>query len=183
MPDNASFSHWDEEQLREHIQVQLQRISAESQIRLDLLQAEVDRRFAFSKVFHDHDTKLFQQQLDQRFESSDKAVRAALQSAELAVNKAEAAAEKRFDSVNEFRKTLSDQTNSFVTGDKFDGLALQVAQLTDRFNQTEGFGRGSGEHEEKRLQAFNTRLLALGVSISVVVIVVNIVIALIINRH
>jgi len=57
---------------------------------------------------------------EQRFESQDravaaalaaqeKAVTAALGAAERAVLKAEAAADKRFDAVNEFRATLSDQ--------------------------------------------------------------------------
>jgi hypothetical protein len=43
------------------------------------------------------------------FHNADKAVQAALASAEKAVNKAETADNKRFDSVNEFRSTLSDQ--------------------------------------------------------------------------
>lgn len=39
----------------------------------------------------------------------------AMQAAEKAVNKAEAAAEKRFEGVNEFRQTLSDQAANFIT--------------------------------------------------------------------
>lgn len=50
----------------------------------------------------------------QRFEGQEKAVSAALQAAKEAVIKAEAAAEKRFDSVNEFRQQLSDQAASFM---------------------------------------------------------------------
>jgi len=45
----------------------------------------------------------------QRFDAQEKAVSAALAAAKEAVAKAEAAAEKRFDSVNEFRNTLKDQ--------------------------------------------------------------------------
>jgi phosphopantetheinyl transferase (holo-ACP synthase) len=51
---------------------------------------------------------------EQRFNDQEKAVSAALTAAKEAVVKAETAAEKRFDSVNEFRKTLSDQTSTFI---------------------------------------------------------------------
>jgi hypothetical protein len=50
----------------------------------------------------------------QRFQDSGTAVNAALQAAEKAVTKAEAASEKRFESVNEFRNTLSDQARTFI---------------------------------------------------------------------
>ena len=46
---------------------------------------------------------------NQRFDAQEKAVAAALAAAKEAVTKAESAAEKRFDSVNEFRNTLKDQ--------------------------------------------------------------------------
>lgn len=52
---------------------------------------------------------------EQKFESSDKAVAAALAAAEKAVLKAENANEKRFENVNEFRQTLSDQQKLFAT--------------------------------------------------------------------
>lgn len=42
---------------------------------------------------------------------------AALASSEKAIMKAETAADKRFDSVNEFRATLTDQASRFVTRD------------------------------------------------------------------
>jgi hypothetical protein len=52
---------------------------------------------------------------EQMFRDQKEATNLALSAAQLAVSKAEAAAEKRFDSVNEFRQVLSDQTASFVT--------------------------------------------------------------------
>jgi len=60
------------------------------------LLAEVDKRY------------------EQRFEGQEKAVNAALTAAKEAVAKAENAAEKRFDSVNEFRGQLSDQARTFM---------------------------------------------------------------------
>jgi anti-sigma-K factor RskA len=82
------------------------------------MQDEMDRRFASMQL-----------QMDQRFAASDKAVASALTAADLATSKAETAAEKRFDSVNEFRQTLSDQTKSFVTLDKFEGVASRVDRI------------------------------------------------------
>ncbi len=120
---------WSQEQLRQHITYAVSRISAENEIRHNLMQAELDRRFAE-----------YQRQLDQRFEASgdavtaaltasDKAVQAALASSKEAVTKSEGATEKRFDSVNEFRQTLSDQTKTFVTADKFEGLTSQMQNV------------------------------------------------------
>jgi hypothetical protein len=46
--------------------------------------------------------------------AAEKAVTAAMASSKEAIGKAEAASEKRFESINEFRKTLSDQTQTFI---------------------------------------------------------------------
>lgn len=51
---------------------------------------------------------------EQRFGAQEKAVNAALTAAKEAVSKAETSAEKRFDSVNEFRAQLSDQAATFM---------------------------------------------------------------------
>lgn len=51
---------------------------------------------------------------NQRFDAQEKAVAAALAAAKEAVAKAEAAAEKRFDAVNEFRATLKDQQATLI---------------------------------------------------------------------
>jgi len=63
--------------------------------------------------------------------AAEKAVNAALISADNAVKKAEAAAEKRFEGVNEFRATLSDQAQTFIT-------RTEVAAKLD--NHTEKLG-------------------------------------------
>jgi hypothetical protein len=88
----------------------------------------------------------WKQYVDQRFSDQDKAVQAALQAAKEAVTKAEIAADKRFDAVNEFRGQLADQTNTFMTRTEYTvqhkSLADQVAALTDRINRTEGKSAG-----------------------------------------
>lgn len=62
----------------------------------------------------------------QRFEAQNAGVAAALQSAQTAVAKADAATEARFAGVNEFRQTLSDQANNLANKD---AVAAQVRAL------------------------------------------------------
>jgi hypothetical protein len=66
----------------------------------------------------------------------------ALSAADKAVSKAETATEKRFESVNEFRQTLSDQTRSFISKVEFEAVrdtnAARIADLASRLDKTEG---------------------------------------------
>jgi hypothetical protein len=88
----------------------------------------------------------FKAYVDQRFSDQDKAVNAALSAAEKAVGKAEVAAEKRFDAVNEFRSVLNDQQQNLVTRNEYDqshrSLVEKVDDLSARVDRNEG--RGSG---------------------------------------
>jgi len=85
--------------------------------------------------------------MEQRFIDQDKAVQAALLAAKEAVLKAEVASEKRFESVNEFRGQLSDQTNTFMprteAEQRTSALAEKISDLTDRVNKAEGATKGS----------------------------------------
>ncbi len=58
--------------------------------------------------------------------AQDRANTIALQAAEKAVLKAETASEKRFEGVNEFRQTLSDQAANFVTRKEVEALFAAV---------------------------------------------------------
>ena len=69
----------------------------------------------------------------ERSKSTDEKTGLALTASKEAVTKAEAATEKRFDSVNEFRKTLSDQTSSFATRAEVD---LRIQGLDDKLGST-----------------------------------------------
>ena len=66
----------------------------------------------------------------------------ALAAADKAVSKAETATEKRFESVNEFRQTLSDQTRSFISKVEFEAVrdanAARIADLVSRLDKIEG---------------------------------------------
>lgn len=71
---------------------------------------------------------------NQRFNAQEKAVAAALAAAKEAVVKAEAAAEKRFESVNEFRQQLNDNQARLMTKDE---AALRFLPLEERLKLLE----------------------------------------------
>jgi len=64
-----------------------------------------------------------------RFESMQQSTNQSLRSAEQAVLKAETAAERRFESVNEFRNTLSDQQRNLMPRSE---VAVVAGALTDK---------------------------------------------------
>jgi hypothetical protein len=66
---------------------------------------------------------------EQRFKAQEQAVAFALQAAEKAVTKAELAAEKRFESVNEFRNQLKDQTGTFITRNELWGWLVALIMM------------------------------------------------------
>lgn len=78
--------------------------------------------------------------------AAEKAVAAALMAADRAVAKAEAAAERRFESVNEFRQTLSDQTNTLLpraeADSRFQNIIDKVESLSKSIDRREGQSRG-----------------------------------------
>ena len=95
---------------------------------------------------------------EQRFDSQEKAVINALAAqkelsfttaadAKEAVNKAQQATEKRFDSVNEFRAQLKDQQTTFMSRaeveQRMKALTDVVALLQQRVDKTEGQGTGA----------------------------------------
>lgn len=65
---------------------------------------------------------------NQRFDNVLQATKAALDAADRAVSKAESATEKRFESVNEFRQTLSDQASKFIIRSEFDLVVDRLEQ-------------------------------------------------------
>jgi hypothetical protein len=82
----------------------------------------------------------------QRFADLETALRAALAASEKAIGKAESATEKRFEAVNEFRGTLSDQASQFMTRTEATALTdrntERIQELADRVNRSEGRGTG-----------------------------------------
>jgi len=83
---------------------------------------------------------------DQRFIDQEKAVKAALASAETAVNKAEYNSEKWRDSSNEWRDAMDDREVKFLPRSEYQGahqaLIDRIGFLENRVTQNEGTGQG-----------------------------------------
>lgn len=83
-------------------------------------------------------------------------VREQLKNAEKAIDKAEMATEKRFESVNEFRSQLADQASMFMPRQEYDARHLslieQVASVGERLTRMEGNTAG-GHDQTARIYA------------------------------
>ena len=115
----------------------------------------------------------------ERYDTQEKAMNAALAAAKEAVAKAEVAAEKRFDAVNEFRGQLNDQALTFMPRSegeiRINQNSEKIDSLANRLNQMEGHSSGTSE------RANISRIIALAggtMLISIIGIVVAILIAL-----
>jgi hypothetical protein len=93
----------------------------------------------------EHIDKLFEERdkrYDQKFADTKIAVDAALAASEKAVIKAESAAERRFESVNEFRSTLADQQRTLMpraeTEALFKVMNDKIEILNTKENKSEG---------------------------------------------
>jgi hypothetical protein len=100
---------------------------------------------AFEQLMDERDKRY-----NQRATAQDEAVKSALNTSKEAVTKAEIATEKRFEGVNEFRKTLSDQAADFLSRkeyeatytslkDKMDGISNRISRMeTEAQTKTKG---------------------------------------------
>lgn len=69
-----------------------------------------------------------------KFAAANEQVHTALEVSEKAVLKAEAAAEKRFEGLNELRGAMEDASKKFATNERLDGLEKQI-DLIGRANE------------------------------------------------
>lgn len=93
------------------------------------------------------------EEMDRRYvamsAAQERATKVALEAQEKAILKAEAAAEKRFDSVNEFRKTLTDQAGTFATREAVNGqvesLKADIKRIENQNAAVAGRGLGMSQ--------------------------------------
>lgn len=92
-----------------------------------------------------------------------------------AIHKAEAATEKRFESVNEFRAQLADQASSFlpreVAESQIAELRKQIGGIVDRLNY--GQGEKSGASELRDHAVSNLNLILATIAIIVTILIAN----------
>ena len=135
----ASVSGWTVDTLHELItnlnraqDEQRRQLYAEVDRRLSTADATVRRSLDDLRVMLNERYATQTKALDAAFKAAEQAVTTALASQEKAVSKAEAAADKRFEAVNEFRQQLSDQTSNFPTRvemtTRLDSLAADVTR-------------------------------------------------------
>ena len=90
---------------------------------------------------------------------------AAQESAATAVSKQEAATERRFESVNEFRAQLATQTQSFMPREVADAQISEIRNKTeanaDRLNSSSGESRGE---EAARTRLYSALIVAAGIA-------------------
>lgn len=94
------------------------------------------------------DSITLREYVDVRFEAQEKAVQAALAAADRATAKAETASEKRFEGVNEFRASLSDQSRLLMPRAESEqivkSLEAKIAALEERVSARDNRGLGMG---------------------------------------
>jgi CHASE3 domain sensor protein len=120
--------------------------------------------------------------LGERADSQRVAMSAALASAEKAVTVANTAAEKRFDSVNEFRQTLTDQANTLMSRAEatalLAALSERLTRLEDRMNTATGQDTGNREAEALRRAGTQQAVAVIGAVIAIVSIAVALILGL-----
>jgi hypothetical protein len=132
--------------------------------------------------------------LDAAFKAAEQAVAVALSNAEKATTKAEAAADKRFDAVNEFRQVLTDQTSTFLPRTEYDtahrALSERISVMSDRVGALElrltsrldrGEGADTGVKEQKTLA--NASMILITQVIIGLIAVASLVIAIVVHVH
>jgi hypothetical protein len=99
---------------------------------------------------------------DDRFTAIDKTVKAAVDSADRATSKAEAAAKDKFESVNEFRKAFGDRERDMMPRLETENLMKALSQRVDNLENAKQseVGRGSGIKESWALIAVLIAVLA-----------------------
>lgn len=118
---------------------------------------------------------------EDRFKAADEKTALALTASKEAVSKAEAATEKRFDAVNEFRGTLSDQARLLLPraeadsrlnafSERIDEVKKEVAAL--RESRSEGSGRHAQQTEGRagNQWAISAAIAFAGVLVAVIVL-------------
>jgi hypothetical protein len=126
---------------------------------VETLRQLVEQRFYDSDLRYQQRYDAQNKALDAALLAAEKAVQTALLAAKDAVDKAERAAEKRFESVNEFRAQLSDQAATFMPrleteqrigqlADRNVDLQERLIAISQRIDQTEG--RVGGHQDSTR---------------------------------
>lgn len=126
------------------------------------------------EMLHERDVRF-----NQRFEAQQQALYAALASQQQAVDKAEVADARRFDSVNEFRGQLNDQVTTFISRTEvkamIDALVARVEASDTRSAEKIEFNSSQIEHMRARGQGIQASLGAIVAGIGALAALIGII--------
>lgn len=152
----------------------------------ELLESEI---CAIRKTIKESDRRY-----EQRFDAQEKATMVAITSAKEAVTKAEASTERRFESVNEFRAALADQSSTLVSrtevdqynkalNEKIEELSKLVAELRSRLDvgnpaigtiqQQLAAASGIQQGEQLQMGKIYAFVGAIGAALGIIVVLAN----------
>lgn len=173
-----SDSPWTIESLLIHFSTRLDHLANDVNLAREqehLYHQEVDRRYQQRFDQQQHAVALALSAVDKEFHEHIIQVReetnAALTAADRAITKSEAASEKRFESVNEFRGQLSDQSKTFIsrvesisrherTSEQIEALSVSLNEFRNRIADTSGALMPRAEAEQ-RINAVTEKTIAL----------------------
>jgi len=142
--------------------------------RMQEVEKRIDQRFTDADKRYEQRFEAQQKAIVEAQTAAQKGVDAAFAAAKEATSKAELAADKRFEGVNEFRGQLSDQAATFITRVEAEArmiaLSEKVSELSSRVNVTSG--RAAGE-----LDARGLAVAAVGILIALAAVVVAVIVA------
>lgn len=115
------------------------------------------------------------QNLDQRLtimlNANKAAADAALEAAKVAVLKAEAASDKRFENVNEFRATLADQQRTLIPRTEVEAslraIDFRIVQLEERLQDQSSRDKGGKEGYSNVIAIIGVVSLVIGIVLSI----------------
>jgi hypothetical protein len=145
---------------------------------LNTLQAHVAQVLAERDARYSQRMDSIERMIEIMVTSQADKVTLALASADKAVLKAEAATEKRFEGVNEFRQALTDQAAAFVTRREFEALRTsgteRMDELKERMDRTTGVTEGGRTRTTDQRAALAAYVGLAGLLISVIIVVATI---------
>lgn len=154
MSDNGETG-WTLETLKEYVTVQLEDLRNMLQERYQMQTKAVDAAFSAQQLAMQTAKTEQLTAMTTALDAQKEAVQTAMAASDKASSKAETAADKRFESVNEFRKQLGDQADTFAS--KTD-MNVRLDALSAKFDYESESLRAAGNSRERSLSDLELRL-------------------------
>jgi hypothetical protein len=148
------------------------------ELTLPMLRELMEVKFAESELRYQQRFDAQTKGVEAAFAASQSGVSLALTAQEKAAQKAEIAIEKRFESVNEFRAQLTDQTRTFIprqeAQSKIDDISLRLTKVEALQQQSSGAASKSNDDRGQRNWAIGQTMSIIAAVIAVGAVIVDI---------